>query len=104
MSSFVITKLDTIKAFDRLKVSCVISFLETTGAPLWLIYAYVDTLWSNRLEAIFDGKKIEEVRCYRGLRQGRVDSMTIFTRVLSFALQPLLQQWKRQNLGVAFAS
>eukprot|EP00973_Karenia_brevis_P004896 674621-Karenia_brevis.AAC.1 len=68
--------------------------------PQWLSLAYMRTLFGCCMRPFFNGKAGPKVRCGRGVRQGRTDSMKVFCAVICFLLQPLVEQWHRSSFGL----
>eukprot|EP00973_Karenia_brevis_P085499 11863841-Karenia_brevis.AAC.1 len=53
-----VVKLDLKRAFDKVKVSSIIHVLSQTSMPLWLIYAYVRTLWGSSIRPVINGEAV----------------------------------------------
>lgn len=63
-------KLDMMKAYDRLDWSYLQAIMSKLGfAPTW-ITTIMNLVTSVKFSVLFNGKKLEEFRPTRGIRQG----------------------------------
>eukprot|EP00973_Karenia_brevis_P042715 5911836-Karenia_brevis.AAC.1 len=62
-------------AFHKIYVSYVIALLEFLMVPKWLSYVYVNIVFGGRMKPYVNSKAGEEVPLFRGMRQGRTESM-----------------------------
>ena len=87
----VVIKIDLKRAFDGLFHSSIAEMLTGLDVPLFWARAVIG------ITPIIAGEEGPRVDVERGVRQGRIESMLLFVRAISYHLQATVEPWGQRG-------
>eukprot|EP00973_Karenia_brevis_P017529 2404446-Karenia_brevis.AAC.1 len=67
--------------------------------PKHLLYAYFQLMVGSEINIIFNGEICPPIKCNRGIKQGRADSMRLWCQTVMHHVQPIITPWKSRRIG-----